>query len=741
LKAKKSDNPACRPGRPRPGGGHGTGSKGAVAGLLGALLCVCLASPARAGNQLDLYADLRATEIQTQIFVQTAAANGVTRIIPSLTAADGSVFFVTDKETYFPAWQGKINSGYDALASLIQNAHAVGIEVYPQAIIHAGGRIVANNPQWESLDRFGAPGGSANFNAMSFAYPAARQAKTDLMMDLVNNYDLDGVYLDYTRYWEGFGYDQPIIDEALATYGFDPRNFVPPSSPLSPGSTQYQQFAALRAQSVTNWVQEFRQAVDASGRNVRIGTLADHRWDLKFDTVTQGRDFPTWAQTGLIDDVFLANYTEVPINGIRSVVQNVRGAVGPGVTLKSTLTTWNNHLTTQADFFEATLEGLAGGADNVWIYREDFLAGNQLYDEAKATSEKIDRLINVSQFAVGTTRFDAAAPVGDPVSQGWSLAGSAMPDQGLFLLQDNTAVPGEQSGEYSSPLADPGLMNNATGNYAIEFRVRPLDNLVPSIANSRNLSLSWADDLNKYNLTVDLDTDDGGAGTTGAIKYGTQFSNAITGINWSVPHTVMVAYHADDSNFMFYLDGAFVDYVAASAVGFGGTDPALLDRVLFGDGSLGGSDVAAEWYFVNVYNIDGRLISDINGDGFVGLGDLNVVLGNWNQAVTPGDTASGDISGDGFVGIGDLNLVLADWNVGFPPSAASAVPEPNAAAVFSVLLFSYAGRRGRGGGDSQRGSAGASIFRECGARPVRERAGTVSLRRDMSDECVGSVSS
>lgn len=648
---------------------------------------------ALAKSQIDLYGDLKATDIQTRLFVQTAATNGVTRIIPSLTAADGSVYFVTDKEDYYPAWQGKIDAGYDALASLIQHAHAAGIEVYPQTIIHAGGRIVEENPQWESRSRFGNTGDASHFNAMSFAYPEARQAKTSLMMDLVNNYDIDGVYLDYARYWEGFGYDQPIIDEAISTYGFDPRNYVPPSSPLSPGSIQYQQFAALRAQTVTDWVQEFRQAVDASGRDIRIGTLADHRWSLKFDPVTQGRDFPTWAQLGLIDDVYLANYTETSISQIRGVVQDVRGAVGPNVTLKSTITTWENHLTTKTEFFQAALEGIAGGADNVWIYREDFLAGNQLYDETKATSEKIDRLLNVPEFAVGTARFNAALPGGTPTTQGWALSGEGMPGQGLFILQDTTGIPGQQAGEYTSPLAEPGLMNHATGNYAIEFSVRPLGNLEPSTANALNLHVSWADEINKYNITVDLDTDDAGAGTTGAIKYGTQFSNAITGIDWSVPHTVMVAYHADDANFFFYLDGIFIDYVSSSAVAFGGTDPALIDRVVFGDGSLGGTDVAAEWYFVNVFDIDSRLISDINGDGFVGIGDLNVVLSNWNQSVTPGDTSVGDLNGDGFVGIGDLNKVLSDWNRGFPPSSSLSVPEPHAAIAVGIATCALVSQR------------------------------------------------
>jgi hypothetical protein len=73
---------------------------------------------------------------------------------------------------------------------------------------------------------------------------------------------------------------------------------------------------------------------------------------------------------------------------------------------------------------------------------------------------------------------------------------------------------------------------------------------------------------------------------------------------------------------------------------------------------------------------------DLDGDGFVGINDLNLVLGNWNQTTPPG-AAQGDPSGDGFVGIEDLNTVLGNWNAGAPPSDAQrAVPEPGVLAMF-----------------------------------------------------------
>ena len=74
--------------------------------------------------------------------------------------------------------------------------------------------------------------------------------------------------------------------------------------------------------------------------------------------------------------------------------------------------------------------------------------------------------------------------------------------------------------------------------------------------------------------------------------------------------------------------------------------------------------------------INAALEGDLNGDGFVGLDDLDIILSNWNQTVPPGNPLA-DPSGDGFVGLADLDLVLNNWNAGSPPPAGQvSIPEP-----------------------------------------------------------------
>jgi len=52
---------------------------------------------------------------------------------------------------------------------------------------------------------------------------------------------------------------------------------------------------------------------------------------------------------------------------------------------------------------------------------------------------------------------------------------------------------------------------------------------------------------------------------------------------------------------------------------------------------------------------------DLNGDRFVGQGDLNIVLAQWGKSGGQITDPRADPSGDNFVGQADLNIVLADW--------------------------------------------------------------------------------
>ncbi|XAM00516.1 hypothetical protein OT109_03820 [Phycisphaeraceae bacterium D3-23] len=83
---------------------------------------------------------------------------------------------------------------------------------------------------------------------------------------------------------------------------------------------------------------------------------------------------------------------------------------------------------------------------------------------------------------------------------------------------------------------------------------------------------------------------------------------------------------------------------------------------------------------------------DLDSDGLVGAADLDIILANWEQSVTPFDETMGDVTGDGFVDNDDLQAVLDQFgNTTYPGS--TMVPEPGTLALLSMLLFTRGRRR------------------------------------------------
>ena len=61
--------------------------------------------------------------------------------------------------------------------------------------------------------------------------------------------------------------------------------------------------------------------------------------------------------------------------------------------------------------------------------------------------------------------------------------------------------------------------------------------------------------------------------------------------------------------------------------------------------------------------------------------------------VTPGDALAGDPSGDGFVGLDDLDIILGNWNASSPPTDGANIPEPGAAAVMGLGVAMFLKKR------------------------------------------------
>ncbi|XAL98891.1 hypothetical protein OT109_15050 [Phycisphaeraceae bacterium D3-23] len=178
----------------------------------------------------------------------------------------------------------------------------------------------------------------------------------------------------------------------------------------------------------------------------------------------------------------------------------------------------------------------------------------------------------------------------------------------------------------------------------------------------------------------------------------TLFEGSTLQIEWAGPYTPGDAPVLDVADFTL---GGTLDLIALD-----GYTPERGDALLFADAdiTLGGFDaftlngVATEDLFITTDTLGRRSFinfgtqGDPTHDGFVGVDDLDLLLANWGDFVTPGDTAQGDLNRDGLVGQEDLQIVLDHWGTGTPPAN---IPEPGTLALLALPLFATPRRRSR----------------------------------------------
>src|SRR5262249_2824311 len=150
------------------------------------------------------------------------------------------------------------------------------------------------------------------------AYPEVMKYKLAVVDEIVSNYAVDGVFLDWLRTGDvrdnpqtdgdgvaDHGYELPLIDGFKAEYGADPRR-------LPNGANRWGRY---RARPHTEFMRSVRRIVREKRPKAEVSVLVAHPWCYrglsdKIDGNLRGLllDVQTWATDGLIDAAVAGGY-------------------------------------------------------------------------------------------------------------------------------------------------------------------------------------------------------------------------------------------------------------------------------------------------------------------------------------------------------------------------------------------------------------------------------------------------
>jgi len=223
---------------------------------------------------------------------------------------------------------------FDPLAYLIVRARRQGISVHAWVNVFyvwsnpnadpPEGHVVREHPEWLLYSPAGERQDTRKVGwwqedgiegyYLSPALPEVRAYTADVIRDLVSNYPLDGVHLDYVRYpGRGFTFGADLRTKFALEWGIDPIAIAPNREDMSrvlgeaAVTTIDSMYTEWRVQHVDSAVAAIRDAV--GDLPLSVAAFAD---DVRARS-EKGQDWIAWVQRGLVDFVVPMAYAYTPI--------------------------------------------------------------------------------------------------------------------------------------------------------------------------------------------------------------------------------------------------------------------------------------------------------------------------------------------------------------------------------------------------------------------------------------------
>lgn len=210
-------------------------------------------------------------------------------------------------------------NGFDVLEAFVRLGHENGIEIH--AWVHdffvgtdynktQKGHVLNVHPEWALETRSGSVLNPTGYGNFMFLDPYKRECR-DLLLsvyrEILENYDVDGLHLDYIRFpepnssKEDWGYNDDIIAAFQAEYNtsVDPRTIYSTHS-------MWNKWCKFREDIITSFVGEVYDLVQEVDPNVWLSAAIYPNMDSTPKTIFQ--NFVPWVENGWMDEIFAMAY-------------------------------------------------------------------------------------------------------------------------------------------------------------------------------------------------------------------------------------------------------------------------------------------------------------------------------------------------------------------------------------------------------------------------------------------------
>lgn len=294
-------------------------------------------------QQVRSNSEIRAVWLDRGTIIRAGSEAGLARIFDRLAASGFNTIFFETVNAGYPIYPSQVASaqnplvkGWDPLASAVKLAHARKMELHAWVWVFAAGNqrhntlvnqpkdypgpIIAANPSWTGYDQrgrmFHVNSGKTFLDPVN---PDARRYLQRLFAEIVQNYDVDGLQLDYIRYpfqdpsgSYSYGYGVAARQEFERRYGVDPAK-------LSPRDGRWRQWLEFRIQAIDSFVAETAQQLRALKPRLILSAavfpMPNSERLLKIQ-----QNWEVWAQRGDLDLIFPMTYAE-DTNRLQSLTQ------------------------------------------------------------------------------------------------------------------------------------------------------------------------------------------------------------------------------------------------------------------------------------------------------------------------------------------------------------------------------------------------------------------------------------